>query len=132
MSCSYCVFVVRRCVALASLVMATVAGLAHLPWRQQGTTGDDSWDRDRHVGRGGARCRRADPQRGHGSGTVRSRATRRGGYRVPDLGVNYGDYEIQASKTGFSTVVHKGIALNVGAQTIVDFALPVGQQQQRP
>jgi hypothetical protein len=64
---------------------------------------------------------------GTGQGqTVSSDA--QGRYRVPDLGV--GDYEIQASKAGFSTVVHKGVALNVGAQTVVDFALPVGEQQQ--
>ena len=37
---------------------------------------------------------------------------------------------MQASKTGFSTVVHRGITLDVGMQTVVDFALPVGQQQQ--
>src|SRR6516165_11436088 len=51
-----------------------------------------------------------------------------GRYNAPDLGV--GDYEVQASKAGFSTVVHRGITLTVGAQVVVDFALPVGQQQQ--
>jgi carboxypeptidase family protein len=51
-----------------------------------------------------------------------------GRFRVPDLGV--GDYEVQASKTGFSTVVRRGITLTVGAQSVVDFSLPVGQQQQ--
>src|SRR5215471_19585530 len=38
-----------------------------------------------------------------------------GRFRVPDLGV--GEYEVQTSKTGFSTVVHKGITLAVGSQT---------------
>ena len=52
-------------------------------------------------------------------------ADAQGRYRVPELGV--GQYEVQASKTGFSTVVHKGITLAVGSQTVVDFALPVGQ-----
>ena len=33
-------------------------------------------------------------------------------------------------KTGFSTVVHKGIELTVGAQRVVDFSLAVGQSQQ--
>jgi len=65
------------------------------------------------------------------AGTARTQsgaADSQGRFRVPDLGV--GEYEVQASQTGFSTVVHKGITLTVGAQTVVDFALPVGQQQQ--
>jgi len=51
-----------------------------------------------------------------------------GRFIVPDLGV--GDYEVQAAKMGFQTVVRKGITLSVGAQSVVDFSLPVGQQQQ--
>ncbi len=51
-----------------------------------------------------------------------------GRFRVPDLGV--GDYEVQASKMGFQTVVHRGLTLAVGSQTVVDFSLTVGQQQQ--
>ena len=51
-----------------------------------------------------------------------------GRYRAPEL--NIGEYEIQASKAGFSTVVRKGVTLNVGAQAVVDIALQVGQQQQ--
>ena len=67
----------------------------------------------RNVGTGVAQTVTADAQ---------------GRYRAPELGV--GQYEVQASKTGFSTVVHKGITLTVGGQTVVDFALPVGQQTQ--
>ena len=64
-----------------------------------------------------------------GTGATQSvAADAQGRFRVPDLGI--GDYEVQAAKTGFSTMVHKGITLAVGAQTVVDFALPVGQQQQ--
>src|SRR5712691_9023126 len=64
-----------------------------------------------------------------GTGLTQSvTADGQGRFRVPDMGV--GEYELQASKTGFSTVVHKGITLAVGAQTVVDFSLPVGQQQQ--
>src|SRR5579883_648235 len=48
-----------------------------------------------------------------------------GRFRVPELGV--GDYEVQASKMGFQTSVHKGITLAVGSQNVVDFALQVGQ-----
>src|SRR5579872_1567479 len=55
-------------------------------------------------------------------------ADSQGRFRVADLGV--GEYEVQATKAGFSTVVHKGITLAVGSQTVVDFSLPVGQQQQ--
>src|SRR5450631_3172909 len=51
-----------------------------------------------------------------------------GRYRAPELGV--GEYEVQTAKAGFSTVIHKGITLAVGAQSIVDFSLTVGQQTQ--
>ena len=51
-----------------------------------------------------------------------------GRFRVPDLGL--GDYEVQVTKTGFQTVVRKGITLTVGSQTVVDFAMQVGQTQQ--
>jgi carboxypeptidase family protein len=51
-----------------------------------------------------------------------------GRFNVPDLGI--GGYEVQASKAGFSTVVRRGITLSVGAQAVVDFSLPVGQQTQ--
>ena len=55
-------------------------------------------------------------------------ADAQGRFRVPDLIV--GEYEVQVSKVGFSTVVRKGITLTVGSQEVVDFSLPVGQQQQ--
>lgn len=51
-----------------------------------------------------------------------------GRYRVAELPV--GNYQVQASKMGFSTTVHMGITLTVGAQSVVDFSLPVGQQTQ--
>jgi hypothetical protein len=51
-----------------------------------------------------------------------------GRFRLPDLQI--GEYEVQASRSGFQTVVHKGITLNVGSQLVVDFTLPVGQAQQ--
>jgi hypothetical protein len=64
-----------------------------------------------------------------GTGVTQTSATDAAGrFNVPDLGI--GDYEVQASKTGFSTVVHRGITLSIGAQSVVDFALPVGQQTQ--
>jgi hypothetical protein len=51
-----------------------------------------------------------------------------GRFRVSEIGV--GDYEVQASKMGFQTTVHKGITLAVGSQVVVDFSLAVGQQTQ--
>lgn len=64
-----------------------------------------------------------------GTGTSQSvTSDAQGRYRVADLGV--GEYEVQAGQTGFSTLVHKGVTLNVGAQTVVDFTLAVGQQTQ--
>jgi hypothetical protein len=63
------------------------------------------------------------------TGITQNVATDTGGrYRVPDLGL--GDYDVQASKAGFQTVVRKGITLAVGSESVVDFSLPVGQTQQ--
>ena len=44
-----------------------------------------------------------------------------GRYRAPELAV--GEYEVQTSKTGFSTVVRKGITLTVGGESVVDFSV---------
>ncbi len=64
-----------------------------------------------------------------GTGSTQSvMSDAQGRYRVADLGV--GEYEVQAGQTGFSTLVHKGITLTVGSQSVVDFSLTVGQQQQ--
>ena len=57
-----------------------------------------------------------------------SMSDEQGRFRMPDLQI--GEYEVQASRSGFQTVVHKGITLNVGGQLVVDFTLPVGQAQQ--
>ena len=51
-----------------------------------------------------------------------------GRYTIADLPI--GNYEGQASATGFQTVVRRGITLTVGAQSVIDFSLPVGQAQQ--
>jgi hypothetical protein len=67
----------------------------------------------------------------HNVGTGASQSTvtdAQGRFTVPDLAV--GSYDVQAEKTGFATTVHKGITLTVGSQNVVDFAVPVGQQQQ--
>jgi outer membrane receptor protein involved in Fe transport len=48
-----------------------------------------------------------------------------GRYSAPDLIV--GTYDVHATMSGFQTQVHTGVALTVGQNLIVDFALPVGQ-----
>ena len=60
--------------------------------------------------------------------TTNSQTDAQGRYRIPDIGV--GDYEVQASKDGFATLLHKGIGLTVGSQNVVDFSLAIGQQTQ--
>lgn len=52
-------------------------------------------------------------------------SNQQGRYTVPDL--QLGEYEVQASLTGFQTVLQKGIGLAVGSQSVVDFTLPIGQ-----
>jgi hypothetical protein len=48
-----------------------------------------------------------------------------GRYTITDLSV--GSYTVQASQSGFQTVVHAGITLSVGSTVVVDFSLPVGK-----
>jgi outer membrane receptor protein involved in Fe transport len=55
-------------------------------------------------------------------------ADAQGRYSIVELPV--GNYEAQATAPGFQTVVHTGITLTVGAQSVVDFSLAVGQTQQ--
>src|SRR5438105_2669658 len=50
-----------------------------------------------------------------------------GRYSAASLPV--GNYQVQAAIGGFQTAVHKGITLTVGANTTVDFAMQVGQEQ---
>ena len=65
------------------------------------------------------------------NGTGASRSTMsdgQGRYSLPDLAI--GDYDVTGTKTGFQTVVRKGVNLTVGASPIADFQLPVGQAEQ--
>ncbi len=48
-----------------------------------------------------------------------------GRYTIPDLPV--GTYSVQASQSGFQTVVHTGVTLSVGGAVVVDFSMPVGE-----
>lgn len=64
-----------------------------------------------------------------GTGDVQTKTTdAQGRYTAPDLPV--GTFDVTATKSGFQTVVRSGVTLTVGAQTVVDFSLAVGQQQQ--
>jgi len=64
-----------------------------------------------------------------GTGATRTVSTDgTGRFRAPDMQV--GSYDVAATKSGFSTVAHNNVTLNVGAEVVVDFALPVGQQTQ--
>jgi hypothetical protein len=64
-----------------------------------------------------------------GTGQTQSaQSDAQGRYSVLELGV--GEYEAQASKEGFGTLVRRGITLTVGSQSVVDFSLRVGQAQQ--
>jgi hypothetical protein len=51
-----------------------------------------------------------------------------GRYTIADLPV--GTYSVQATQSGFQTVVHSGITLSVGGTVVVDFSLPVGEVSQ--
>jgi len=61
-----------------------------------------------------------------GTGIVQTTLSdERGRYRVPSL--NIGQYDAKAELQGFQTVIHKGIAVTVGSDVVIDFALRVGQ-----
>ena len=51
-----------------------------------------------------------------------------GRYNAPDLIV--GTYQVQATKTGFQTVVQANVTLTVGSQLVVNLSLPVGRVQE--
>src|SRR4029453_11093121 len=60
------------------------------------------------------------------TGVIRTVTTNEcGRYRVPDWIV--GQYEVQATQSGFRTVVESAIPLTVGTERVVNFSLPIGQ-----
>jgi len=114
----------RRKVTLAILLLAGSAGVSRLGAQATGTISGIVTDTS-----GAAMADAAVQVRNVGTGITQSVTTdAQGRYSAPDLGI--GEYEVQAAKTGFQTVVRKGITLTVGAQPVVDFNLPVGQSQQ--
>jgi hypothetical protein len=67
--------------------------------------------------------------RNTGTGITQSVMTdAQGRYSVPNLDI--GDYEVQVTKAGFTTMLRKGITLTVGSQSVVDASLAVGTQTQ--
>ena len=51
-----------------------------------------------------------------------------GRFTIPQLAV--GTYSVEASLSGFQTVVHSGVILSVGGTSVVNFSLPVGKVSQ--
>ncbi len=51
-----------------------------------------------------------------------------GRFTIPQLSV--GTYSVEASLSGFQTLVHSGVILSVGGTAVVDFSLPVGNVSQ--
>ena len=115
---------VRILCALSAFVLVFMIGVSRLDAQAtaaiSGTVTDSS---------GAAIADAAVQVKNSGTGiTQTTTSDAQGRFRMPELII--GAYEVQASKTGFSTVVHRGITLTVGAQPVVDFQLPVGQQTQ--
>src|ERR1700733_8946946 len=64
-----------------------------------------------------------------GTGVTQSTSTdAQGRYAVRELPI--GEYELHATAAGFQNVVRTGITLEVGAQSVIDFALTIGQTQE--
>ena len=65
------------------------------------------------------------------SATALNRSTEtddEGRYRIPELPL--GDYEVEASLSGFATETHKGVTLTVGRDAVVNITLTVGGASQ--
>jgi Carboxypeptidase regulatory-like domain len=110
---------------LSALLMIHTAGVTRLQGQAAtatvlGTVTDSS---------GAAIPDAAVQAKNNGTGaTQTSKSDSQGRFGLSNLGV--GDYEIQASKQGFSTAVRTGVTLTVGSQSVIDFSLAVGQQSQ--
>ena len=64
-----------------------------------------------------------------GTGLNRSAETdSEGRYRIPELPL--GDYEVEASVSGFATEINKGVTLTVGREAVVNLTLSVGTEAQ--
>src|SRR5256885_1387034 len=64
-----------------------------------------------------------------GTGVTRSTMSDgQGRYSLLDLAI--GDYDVQATKPGFQSLVRRAVNLTVGSEPVADFQLPVGQAEQ--
>jgi len=111
-----------RAVAVAVLVLLTSGSLAAQAVRGtvQGTVTDSS---------GGSLPGVTVELKNLGTGVVQTAVTNaEGRYTAPDL--QLGEYEVQATLTGFQSMIRRGITLRVGSQVVVDFQLGVGAVQE--
>src|ERR1035438_502194 len=114
----------QRKVTLGVLILAGCVGVSYLDAQATGSISGTVTDNS-----GAAMADAAVQVKNLGTGTVQSVSSdAQGRYTMPNLAI--GEYDLQAAKAGFQTVLRKGVTLTVGAQPIVDFNLPVGQSQQ--
>jgi hypothetical protein len=110
-------------VILAALVLLTCAG------RVQGQAENATISGTATDASGGALAGAKVQATNIATSTSRSTSTDpQGRYRIPDLPV--GTYNVEASLSGFKTLVHSGVTLSVGGAVVVDFSLPVGEVNQ--
>ncbi len=120
-------FSISRCVflylAVALVVLASTSGRL---WAQAqtatitGTATDSSG-----AALAGASIKVTNTETGVSQSTV---TDAQGRFTVSAL--NVGTYEVQASQSGFQTIVHTGVTLTVGSTIVVNVSLPVGQVSQ--
>ena len=114
----------QRKVTLGLLLLAGSIGVSYLDAQATGSISGTVTDNS-----GAAMADAAVQVKNLGTGIVQSVSSdAQGRYTLPDLAI--GEYDMQAAKAGFQTVLRKGVTLTVGAQPVVDFNLPVGQSQQ--
>ena len=116
-----CVWVAYVCLAMVALLISAgrVQGQAQTA-TISGTATDAS---------GGALAGAKVQATNVGTNTVQSTTTdAQGRYTISQLQV--GTYSLEASLSGFQTVVRKGVTLSVGGTLVVDFSLPVGEVTQ--
>lgn len=116
----------RICASLFFVIVAMVFSINGRAWAQAqtstitGTATDPSG-----AALAGAKVQVTNTETNASQSTV---TDAQGRYSIPDLPV--GNYSVQASQSGFQTVVQKGVTLTVGSTVVVNLQLPVGQISQ--
>jgi Carboxypeptidase regulatory-like domain/TonB-dependent Receptor Plug Domain len=110
---------------LSVALVSWISGVAPAHLNGQGATATIS---GRVMDMSGAAVAAAEVQvKNNATGGAQTTASdEQGRYTLADLPV--GEYDIHVSKAGFSNMVRTGVTLTVGAQSVVDFSLQVGQQ----